>query len=54
VLTHLDIDHSGGLPDFPQAQVHLWARELARSHGDDVTLICSHDPVELERAWPPR
>jgi glyoxylase-like metal-dependent hydrolase (beta-lactamase superfamily II) len=28
VLTHLDIDHSGGLPDFPHAQVHLWAREL--------------------------
>ncbi len=28
VLTHLDIDHSGGLPDFPGAQVHLWAREL--------------------------
>ena len=29
VLTHLDIDHGGGLPDFPGAQVHLWARELA-------------------------
>jgi glyoxylase-like metal-dependent hydrolase (beta-lactamase superfamily II) len=29
VLTHLDIDHGGGLPDFPQAQVHLWAPELA-------------------------
>lgn len=28
VLTHLDIDHGGGLPDFPQAQVHLWVREL--------------------------
>jgi glyoxylase-like metal-dependent hydrolase (beta-lactamase superfamily II) len=28
VLTHLDIDHGGGLPDFPQAQVHLWEREL--------------------------
>jgi glyoxylase-like metal-dependent hydrolase (beta-lactamase superfamily II) len=28
VLTHLDIDHGGGLPDFPEAQVHLWAREL--------------------------
>ena len=29
VLTHLDIDHGGGLPDFPDAQVHLWAPELA-------------------------
>jgi glyoxylase-like metal-dependent hydrolase (beta-lactamase superfamily II) len=28
VLTHLDIDHSGGLPDFPKAQVHAWATEL--------------------------
>jgi glyoxylase-like metal-dependent hydrolase (beta-lactamase superfamily II) len=27
VLTHLDIDHAGGLPDFPQAEVHLFARE---------------------------
>ena len=27
VLTHLDIDHAGGLPDFPNAAVHLWARE---------------------------
>jgi glyoxylase-like metal-dependent hydrolase (beta-lactamase superfamily II) len=23
VLTHLDRDHAGGLPDFPQAQVHV-------------------------------
>jgi glyoxylase-like metal-dependent hydrolase (beta-lactamase superfamily II) len=28
VLTHLDIDHGGGLPDFPKAQIHLWQREL--------------------------
>ncbi len=27
VLTHLDADHSGGLPDFPAAQVHVFARE---------------------------
>jgi glyoxylase-like metal-dependent hydrolase (beta-lactamase superfamily II) len=27
VLTHLDIDHSGGLPDFPDAEVHVSARE---------------------------
>jgi glyoxylase-like metal-dependent hydrolase (beta-lactamase superfamily II) len=24
-------------------------RELARAHGDEVTLICSHDPKEVER-----
>lgn len=29
VLTHLDIDHAGGLRDFPRATVHVHARELA-------------------------
>jgi glyoxylase-like metal-dependent hydrolase (beta-lactamase superfamily II) len=29
VLTHLDLDHAGGLPDFPQARVHLHRAELA-------------------------
>ena len=29
VTTHLDVDHSGGLPDFPQAEVHVLASELA-------------------------
>jgi glyoxylase-like metal-dependent hydrolase (beta-lactamase superfamily II) len=29
VVTHLDTDHAGGLPDFPRAQVHLHAREHA-------------------------
>jgi glyoxylase-like metal-dependent hydrolase (beta-lactamase superfamily II) len=28
VTTHLDLDHSGGLPDFPEANVHLLGREL--------------------------
>lgn len=27
VLTHVDFDHAGGLPDFPQAKVHLHAAE---------------------------
>jgi glyoxylase-like metal-dependent hydrolase (beta-lactamase superfamily II) len=27
-LTHLHLDHAGGLPDFPQAKVHLLATEL--------------------------
>lgn len=29
VVTHLDLDHAGGLPDFPQARVHVHALELA-------------------------
>lgn len=28
VTTHLDPDHSGGLPDFPQAEVHIFGPEL--------------------------
>ncbi|HEY5816384.1 MAG TPA: MBL fold metallo-hydrolase [Solirubrobacterales bacterium] len=28
VTTHLDLDHAGGLPDFPNAEVHLLAAEL--------------------------
>ena len=28
VLTHLDLDHAGGLADFPQATVHVSATEL--------------------------
>jgi glyoxylase-like metal-dependent hydrolase (beta-lactamase superfamily II) len=27
VITHLDMDHAGGLSDFPEAQVHLTAAE---------------------------
>jgi len=29
VVTHLDLDHAGGLSDFPQAEVHVLAAELA-------------------------
>jgi glyoxylase-like metal-dependent hydrolase (beta-lactamase superfamily II) len=29
VTTHLDLDHTGGLPDFPEAEVHVFASELA-------------------------
>lgn len=28
VLTHLDLDHAGGLGDFPSANVHVYADEL--------------------------
>ncbi len=28
VLTHLDVDHAGGLPDFPWAQVHVHRAEI--------------------------
>lgn len=36
VVTHLDLDHAGGLADFPHATVHVHAREhaaaMAREH----------------------
>ncbi len=28
ITTHLDLDHAGGLPDFPEAEVHLLGPEL--------------------------
>lgn len=28
IVTHLDLDHAGGLPDFPQAQVHVFKPEF--------------------------
>ncbi len=31
VLTHLDLDHAGGLGDFPKATVHVLAAELERA-----------------------
>jgi len=27
-MTHLHLDHAGGLPDFPEAVVHAWAGEI--------------------------
>ncbi|KIA66477.1 MBL fold metallo-hydrolase [Nocardia vulneris] len=34
ILTHLDVDHCGGLPDFPQAKVHVLAAELAAAQAE--------------------
>jgi glyoxylase-like metal-dependent hydrolase (beta-lactamase superfamily II) len=33
VVTHLDLDHAGGLSDFPHATVHLHQRELDAATG---------------------
>lgn len=29
IVTHLDVDHAGGLGDFPEAEVHVFGSELA-------------------------
>lgn len=51
VLTHLDLDHAGGLVDFPEAKVHVHPAELAaararRSWGEKVR----YRPEQWERA----
>jgi len=33
VPTHLDLDHAGGIPDFPEARVHVFDREHAAATG---------------------
>jgi glyoxylase-like metal-dependent hydrolase (beta-lactamase superfamily II) len=33
VLTHLDVDHAGGLPDFPDAEVHVLRAEHEAAMG---------------------
>ena len=34
IVTHLDVDHTGGLPDFPDAVVHVMAAELDAAMAD--------------------
>jgi glyoxylase-like metal-dependent hydrolase (beta-lactamase superfamily II) len=54
VLTHIDFDHAGGLPDFPHATVHVHAREkeaaLARAKLKERT---RYRPAQLAHgpAW---
>jgi glyoxylase-like metal-dependent hydrolase (beta-lactamase superfamily II) len=36
VLTHLDLDHAGGLGDFPAADVHVFAPELAAAQSPSL------------------
>ena len=56
VLTHLDVDHVGGLADFPQARVHLSAREHARLSamaGGLAPLRWAHGPRWVPHALEP-
>lgn len=57
IATHLDVDHAGGLPDFPQAQVHVLGRELEaalhpswRERERYVASHWSHGPRWVEHA----
>ena len=57
VPTHLDLDHAGGLADFPSATVHVHAaelraakaptwRELGRYRGAQLAGVAKWDPIE--------
>lgn len=37
IVTHLDLDHAGGLGDFPDAEVHLFAPELGAAQSPPLT-----------------
>lgn len=37
ILTHMDIDHVGGLSDFPQARAHLFQAELDSANNPSTT-----------------
>ena len=56
VLTHLDVDHAGGISDFPHARVHVFADELdaarrrrtGREKGRYVPAQWAHGPDWVE------
>ncbi|MGI9157315.1 MAG: MBL fold metallo-hydrolase [Marmoricola sp.] len=57
VLTHLDVDHAGGLGDFPSARVHVYADELAAAQrpalserGRYRTMQWAHGPSWVQHA----
>jgi glyoxylase-like metal-dependent hydrolase (beta-lactamase superfamily II) len=57
ITTHLDLDHAGGLPDFPDAEVHVLGRELqAAMHPTRhdrpryIAAHWAHDPRWVEHA----
>lgn len=55
VLTHLDLDHAGGLSDFPQARVHLHRQEYlsgARPAGTSGSAICRASGATLSNGKP--
>lgn len=49
VLTHLHFDHAGGLPDFPQAQVHVHRREYEAMRRPRSWIELAYDPQDVAR-----
>ncbi len=52
VLTHLHFDHAGGLPDFPEARIHVHRRELDAMLGHRGFMSVAYDPADF--AYGPR
>jgi glyoxylase-like metal-dependent hydrolase (beta-lactamase superfamily II) len=46
VLTHLDLDHVGGIGDFPRARVHVFEDELARAMDPPVRERARYVPAQ--------
>jgi glyoxylase-like metal-dependent hydrolase (beta-lactamase superfamily II) len=46
VVTHLDLDHAGGLGDFPSARVHVFAPELATAQHPPVRERLRYVPAQ--------
>jgi glyoxylase-like metal-dependent hydrolase (beta-lactamase superfamily II) len=46
VVTHLDVDHAGGLGDFPNATVHVHAPELATALSPPLTERLRYIPAQ--------
>jgi glyoxylase-like metal-dependent hydrolase (beta-lactamase superfamily II) len=47
VLTHMHFDHAGGLPDFPDAQVHVHYREFGAMRQRCSWLRLAYDPADV-------
>src|SRR5258708_39014912 len=57
VDTHLDLDHAGGLADFPWASVHVFRDELDAAFAPKgSSKVCGYRPVQWEHGpkWAPR
>lgn len=58
VVTHLDLDHAGGLGDFPSARVHVFADEIAAARARKsvkeknryITAQWAHNPNWVEHS----
>ncbi len=53
--THLDVDHAGGLPDFPNAQVHVFRPEMEAALKPSIREKLRYIPAQMAHGpnWQP-